>query len=136
MKHQIEAASSSTCSMRETHHLLGRRDSPIRLFADQLKHVESIPPYTSFFLYIPFRLHFLFCVCGQGPPSQAIWGMINTTVSIFCAATFDNAVFRLCRGPWSSPSTQPWLLRKQPTLKLLSHVDIDHNRVCMSVQAT
>eukprot|EP00913_Durusdinium_trenchii_P018635 g17512.t1 len=25
---------------------------------------------------------------------EAIWGMINTTVSIFCAATFDNAVFR------------------------------------------
>eukprot|EP00438_Fugacium_kawagutii_P013996 Skav200409 [mRNA] locus=scaffold236:232741:242871:+ [translate_table: standard] len=32
--------------------------------------------------------------CTDEDIREAIWGMINTTVSIFCAATFDNAVFR------------------------------------------
>jgi len=32
--------------------------------------------------------------CTDEDIRTAIWGMINTTVSIFCAATFDNAVFR------------------------------------------
>lgn len=32
--------------------------------------------------------------CADEDIREAIWGMINTTVSIFCAATFDNAFFR------------------------------------------
>eukprot|EP00435_Cladocopium_sp_Y103_P002148 s4779_g1.t1 len=54
--------------------------------------------WTTALLLIGFLIIFvgiLYLVnCTDEDIRAAIWGMINTTVSIFCAATFDNAVFR------------------------------------------
>lgn len=78
--------------------------SEVEKEVEELKHEEEeeeepdAVTWTTALLLIGFLIiviGLLYLVnCADEDIREAIWGMINTTVSIFCAATFDNAVFR------------------------------------------